>query len=214
MYVPGHFSEDRKEVLHELIRAYPLGALVCAGPTGLEANHIPFLLEESGNGSVSLSGHIARANRIWEELEAGGSALVIFQGPSAYISPGWYPSKLEHGKVVPTWNYVVVHAQGTLRFHHDAIWIRNQLERLTCQMEAGRPAPWAVSDAPAEYIEKMIAHVVGVELVVKNMTGKWKASQNQPDANRTGVIHGLENTGDTSASKLARWLAEFSRTGR
>lgn len=210
MYVPSHFAEERKEVLHALIRAYPLGVLVASGAGGLEANHIPFVLQETACGSVTLSGHVARANCIWKCVEAVTPALAIFQGPAAYVRPGWYPSKQEHGRVVPTWNYVAVHARGVIRFHHDAFWIRNHLERITHQMEAGRSTPWAVDDAPTDYVEAMAARVVGVELVVEQLVGKWKLSQNQPESHRAGVVQGLEREGHSTAADLARLVREWS----
>lgn len=210
MYIPSHFAEDRKEVLYGLIRAFPLGILVLGGSSGPEANHIPFVLQESGDGSVALLGHIARANRIWEGPSEGCQALAIFQGPSAYISPSWYPTKQDHGKVVPTWNYAAVHARGVLRFHQDASWIRHQMGILTQQMEAGRSKPWSVEDAPSDFIATLVSHVVGVELVVERLYGKWKVSQNQSVPNRAGVIEGLKGEGGTGAADMARWVAGWS----
>jgi len=157
---------------------------------------------------------VARANRIWENPTGTEGALVIFQGPAAYVSPGWYPSKHEHGKVVPTWNYVAVHARGAIRFHQDARWIRSQMERLTNQMEATQSVPWSIADAPLEYIEKMVANVVGVEVIVEHLSGKWKVSQNQPEANRAGVVQGLERVGNADAAAIASLVGEYSRGSR
>ena len=208
MYLPSHFAETRPEVLHALVRAQPLAVLVTHGAAGLEANHLPLLLDIGPSGEAALLGHVARANPVWRV--EGVEALAIFQGPQAYVSPSWYPSKREHGKVVPTWNYVTVHAHGRLRVHDDPAWIRNLLDRLTTQMEAPRAEPWAVSDAPADYIEKTIAMVVGVELRVDRLEGKWKLSQNQPAANRAGVIKGLLANGEPEAAALALAMREGS----
>lgn len=204
MYLPSHFAETRPEILHALIRAQPLAALVTHGAAGLEANHLPLCLDIGPAGEAALLGHVARANPVWQI--DGAEALAIFQGPQAYVSPSWYPGKREHGKVVPTWNYVTVHALGRLRIHDDPAWIRRLLDRLTAQMESPRAQPWAVSDAPADYIEKMVSMVVGVELRVERLVGKWKVSQNQPAANRAGVVAGLEATGEAGA--MARAVQE------
>ena len=202
MYLPSHFAETRPEVLHALVRAQPLAVLVTHGAEGLEANHVPLLLDVGPAGETALLGHVARANPVWR-LD-GAEALAIFQGPQAYVSPSWYPSKREHGKVVPTWNYVTVHAYGRLRVHDDPAWLRRLLDRLTTQMEAPRAQPWAVGDAPADYLEKMISMVVGVELRVERLEGKWKVSQNQPAANRAGVIVGLDAMGGADEAAMAR----------
>ncbi len=214
MYVPGHFSEPSNEVMHALIRACPLGLLVVAGASGLEANHIPFFLRVSDEGRATLLGHVARANPIWRMPGGSGAALVVFQGAAGYVSPNWYPSKQDHGRVVPTWNYAAVHAHGTIVFHEDAQWTRTLLEWLTDQMEAGREHPWAVADAPAEYIDKLVANVVGVEVLVEHLTGKWKVSQNQSDANRAGVVNGLHEEGGHAALDLVRLMTEYAGVAR
>ena len=207
MYRPPAFREDRPEVLHGLIRQYPLGVLITQGAEGLDANHIPWWLEVADSGEVRLLGHIARANPLWKSSPMRPEVLVIFQGPAQYISPGWYPTKQVHGRVVPTWNYVVVHAHGRLVFHEDPAWIRAQMERLTGQMEAAQPQPWSIDEAPPEYIEALLATVVGVEIVVDRLEGKWKLSQNQPEVNRAGVVVGLAGRGDPAASEMARLVA-------
>jgi transcriptional regulator len=214
MYVPAHFSEPSDEVMHALIRACPLGVLVVAGAGGLEANHIPFFLRVADGGQATLLGHVARANPVWRTAGAASAALVVFQGPAGYVSPSWYPSKRENGRVVPTWNYAAVHAQGTVTFHDDPRWTRRQMEWLTHQMEAGREHPWAIADAPAEYIDKLVANVVGVEVFVERLTGKWKVSQNQSDANRAGVVNGLKEAGGSAAAELARLVAEHPVASR
>jgi len=204
VYLPSHFTETRPEVLYALIQAQPLAVLVTAGAAGLDANHLPLCLALDVAGEATLLGHVARANPLWRFAGAELEALAIFQGPQAYVSPSWYPSKREHGKVVPTWNYVVVHAHGRLRIHDDPAWVRRLLDRLTAQMESPRAQPWAVSDAPHDYIEKMVAQVVGLELRVERLVGKWKVSQNQPAANRAGVIAGLEAERAPGAEAMVR----------
>jgi transcriptional regulator len=211
VYLPSHFTETRPEVLYALIQAQPLAVLVTAGAAGLDANHLPLCLALDAAGEATLLGHVARANPLWRFAGAELEALAIFQGPQAYVSPSWYPSKREHGKVVPTWNYVTVHAHGRLRIHDDAAWVRRLLDRLTGQMESPRAQPRAVSDAPPDYIEKMVAQVVGVELRVERLVGKWKVSQNQPAANRAGVIAGLEADGDAQAVAMAREVSGRAR---
>jgi len=190
MYRPPAFREDRLEVLHAAIRAHPLATLVTAGPAGLEANHIPFLIEDGGSFGV-LRGHLARANGQLEALRAGAEALVIFQGPQAYVSPAWYAAKAESGKVVPTWNYVAVHCWGSPRVIDDAAWLRGLVGRLTGVHEESRPEPWAVEDAPADYIAAQVKGIAGLQIPVARIEGKWKVSQNRSDADRAGVAAGL-----------------------
>ncbi|HBH51507.1 MAG TPA: transcriptional regulator [Planctomycetaceae bacterium] len=211
MYIPPAFREDRPEVLHAWIRAHPLGTLVTIGDQGLEANQIPWWLEVAETGKLRLLGHVARANPLGQSSATQPEVLVIFQGPSQYISPGWYPTKQEHGRVVPTWNYVVVHAHGRVVFHEDPSWIRAQLERLTDQMEANQPRPWSVGDAPPEYIAALLKSVVGVEILVNRLEGKWKVSQNQPEINRAGVIRALSKMPDSAAQEMARLVGEAAR---
>ena len=200
MYRPPHFREDRIEVLHAAIRAHPLAALVTAGPAGLEANHIPFLIEDGGEFGV-LRAHLARANGQLEALRAGAEALVIFQGPQAYVSPSWYAAKAETHKVVPTWNYVAVHCWGTPRVIDDAAWLRGLVGRLTVSREAAQAEPWAVEDAPADYIAAQIKGIAGLEIPIARIEGKWKVSQNRSGADRAGVAAGL---GDHPMAGLVR----------
>lgn len=214
MYIPSHFSETRTDVLHGLIREFPLGTLLVAGSQGLEANHIPFHLAVEEAGTVVLMGHLARANPLWADAPASKEALVIFKGPDTYISPGWYPSKRGDGKVVPTWNYVAAHAYGTLNFHEDPIWIKRQLELLTDRMEAGQLHPWAVSDAPPEYVDRLVASVVGIEIDVWQLVGKWKVSQNQSPENRIGVMNGLESSACPFRVEMARIVGEHAKDTR
>ncbi|KRB89147.1 FMN-binding negative transcriptional regulator [Noviherbaspirillum sp. Root189] len=200
MYIPSKFEETRTEVMHQLMRDHPLGTLVTLGDQGLNANHLPF--EIASDGALgTLRAHVARSNPVWRDTSAAAEPLVVFQGPRAYISPSFYPTKLEDSRVVPTYNYMVVHAYGTLRVIDDPAWIRAQLERLTQAHEADRSAPWQVGDAPADFIAKLLPALVGIEISITRLLGKWKVSQNQPEINRAGVEAGLraEKTGDAPA---------------
>lgn len=203
MYLPKHFAEERPEVLHELIRRRPLATLVTLSADGLVANSLPLLLVPEEGGRLFLRGHVARANPVWRESLPDVDVLALFQGDDAYISPSWYPAKAEHGRVVPTWNYVTVQARGRLRFIDDPAWLKDLLERLTREHEDQRAAPWRLSDAPVDYIEKMLAAVVGLELEVTQLVGKWKASQNQPVEAREGVVRGLREEGRSGAGDIA-----------
>ena len=200
MYRPPHFREDRIEVLHAAIRAHPLATLVTAGPAGLQANPIPFLVEDGGAFGV-LRAHLARANGQLEALRAAAEALVIFQGPQAYVSPSWYAAKAETHKVVPTWNYVAVHCWGTPRVIDDAAWLRGLVGRLTEAREAAQAKPWAVEDAPADFIAAQIKGIAGLEIPIARIEGKWKASQNRSAADRAGVADGL---GEHPMAELVR----------
>jgi transcriptional regulator len=211
VYLPSHFAETRVEVLHGLIAAHPLGALVVATPGGLDANHIPFEVDPEPAPFGTLSGHIARANPLWREAPRDADALVIFQGPSTYVSPAWYPTKSETGRVVPTWNYAVVHAHGPLRFIDDRAWLRRFVERLTNRHEASRPEPWQVTDAPAEYIEAQLGAIIGLEIPVRRLVGKWKVSQNRSAADRAGVSDAVSREGGQTGQAMARLVRE-SRT--
>lgn len=191
MYVPTHFSETRIDVLHDLVRAHPFGALVVLASHGLDANHIPFEMDPEPAPFGTLRGHVARANPVWRDFSPQTDALALFEGPHAYISPAWYPTKNEHGKVVPTWNYAVVHARGPLRVIEDRDWLRRFVEQLTNRYEAARSDPWKVTDAPPPFIETLIESIVGIEIPIAQLTGKWKVSQNRPEKDRVGVVHGL-----------------------
>ena len=195
MYVPEHFRETRLDVLHAFIERYPLGTLVAVTPDGINANHIPMQWLPTGDGLGLLRGHIARANALWRLLEAGASVLAIFIGPDHYVSPSWYPSKHEHGKAVPTWNYAAVHVTGHIRFIEDAGWLRGLVESLTDEHEGKRVDRWRVTDAPADYIEGMLRAIVGFEIKVSSIEGKFKASQNRPAADRAGVANALRAAG-------------------
>jgi transcriptional regulator len=205
MYQPTHFSEDRLPVLHQLIGDHPLGVLVTMTADGMNANHIPFLLDAARGQFGTLCGHVARSNTVWKDSSPDVEALVVFQGPDAYVSPAFYPSKREHGKVVPTWNYAVVHAYGPLVIRDDAAWLRAFLNRLTDHHEAGRAKPWKVDDAPADFIETMVRAVVGIEIPLTRLIGKRKVSQNRSRADREGVAAGLS----ASASEAERAMAKL-----
>ncbi|OLC00430.1 MAG: transcriptional regulator [Candidatus Rokubacteria bacterium 13_1_40CM_68_15] len=196
MYLPKHFEETRVPVLHELIRAHPLGALVVLTSTGLAANHIPFEVEPDPAPFGTLRGHIARANPLWGDFSRDVEALAIFQGPGTYISPSWYPTKRETAKVVPTWNYAVVHAYGAVRFIDDRAWLREFVEKLTNRHEAERRDRWKVTDAPPDYIEKQLGAIIGLEIPITRLAGKWKVSQNRPAQDRDGVVDGLLQMAD------------------
>ena len=202
MYLPKHFEESRAEVLHELIRAQPLGLLVTLNDAGLQANNVPFVLDaDPAGGPGILRAHVARANAVWRETRGDVEALVVFQGPQAYVSPGWYPSKAEHGRVVPTWNYVTVQARGPLRAIDDAAWVHAFVTRLTTRHEAVQARPWAVADAPPDFIETMTRAIVGIEITLTALTGKWKVSQNRSAADRAGVVSGLQASGLMEAAR-------------
>lgn len=191
MYLPAHFEESRPEVLRALMAAHPLGALVTHTSAGLDANHLPFEFAEEGGPLGTLRAHVARANPVWGGFSRDVDALVIFQGPQAYITPSWYQTKKETGQVVPTYNYCVVHAHGPLLVRDDPGWVHALVARLTQRFEADRPAPWAVTDAPADFIARQVAAIVGLEIPIRRLIGKWKVSQNRPAADRTGVAEGL-----------------------
>jgi len=191
MYVPSHFEEARPEVMHALMRSYPLGVLVVQTAKGLDANHIPFVSDTNPAPWGSLRCHVARANPVWSSLEQARDALVIFQGPDAYVSPSAYEAKRKDGKVVPTWNYVAVHAYGRARVIHDREWLLEQLNALTVEHEAGREHPWRVTDAPSDYTDKLLNAIVGIEITIEKLIGKWKVSQNRSRTDRRNVAEDL-----------------------
>jgi transcriptional regulator len=204
MYQPPAFREDRIEVQHQLIRAHPLGLLITAGPAGLIANPLPFLIDPSGSEKGSLRVHLARANPQWRELEAVEECLVVFQGPQDYVTPSWYATKRETGKVVPTWNYVAIHARGPVTFFNDTERLLQVVTRLTDREEGKRAAPWAVTDAPADFIDGMLKGIVGFSLPITRLEGKWKMSQNRPAEDRAGVVDGLTAGGRDVVAELVR----------
>ena len=214
MYTPKHFEEPRVEVMHQLMRARPLATLVTLASGGLDANHIPLHLTDTPAPFGTLRGHVARANPLWRDFATDVEALAIFHGPDSYITPSWYATKQETGKVVPTWNYAVAHAYGKLRVIDDAAWIRAQLEALTAHNEAKFDHPWSVSDAPREYTDQLIETIVGIEIVITRLTGKWKVSQNQPAKNQAGVIAGLANSDQRDAAEMAALVSAGAKHPR
>jgi transcriptional regulator len=202
MYQPDHFRVDDIAQMHALMRARPFAALVSAGAAGLYATHLPTVLKEEGPfGTIEC--HLARANPHWKDLAAGGEALMIFQGPDAYVTPNWYPSKAEHGKTVPTWNYAVVHAYGRPAVMQDKDWLRRHVGELTAQQEAGEARPWAVTDAPESYVDVMLRGIVGFRFAIARLEGKWKMSQNREMRDRAGVVQGLGQRGEGDDAAVA-----------
>ncbi|SAI74726.1 negative transcriptional regulator of degradative-enzyme production [Bordetella ansorpii] len=199
MYVPQHFSVSDAATLHELIRAYPLGMLVTHGANGLDANHIPFLLDVAGSGQATLHAHVARNNPVWQDVADGGEVLVVFRAGDAYISPNWYPSKHEAHKQVPTWNYRVVHAHGRLTVLDDERFVRGVVARLTRVHEAGQPRPWKMTDSAPEFIDGMLKAIVGIQVDVTQLVGKSKLSQNKS-------LRDLESAG---AAVMARGYSDL-----
>ena len=190
MYLPAHFEQTDRAALHALMREHPLAALVTCGPEGLTADPVPLELDPADGENGTLLGHVARANPLWR-VAAGTSVLAIFNGPQAYVSPSWYASKAATHKVVPTWNYTVVHAHGVLEAVDDAPGLRALVGRLTDRHEAPRAAPWAVQDAPPDYVQQMLRAIVGIRIPIARLVGKWKVSQNRSGDDRLGVATGL-----------------------
>jgi len=203
VYVPSRNAEQRPEVLFDYMEAHPLAALVTSGGEGLIATHLPLLVDRTRGAFGTLAGHIARANPQQRQAREGDEALVIFSGHDAYITPAFYPSKASDGKVVPTWNYVAVHAYGALRYVSDPVALRRHLEALTSRHEAPREQPWSVSDAPTSYIEKQMGAIVGVEIEITRLEGKWKMSQNRSADDIDGVIAGLGASDDPRERAVA-----------
>lgn len=195
MYIPKQFEESNVEVLHQLIREKPLATLVTINDGGIEANHVPLLLSNQAKPYGTLCGHVAKANPLWKDHPADKDVLVIFHGADGYVTPSWYASKAEAGKVVPTWNYVSVQAQGKLRVIHEPDWILSQLESLTAHNEAGFEPAWTVADAPQQFIHTLLDAIVGIEIEITDLKGKWKVSQNRSDQDRASVISGLSGVG-------------------
>lgn len=203
MYLPSHHEEKDLSVLHALIQAHPLGAWVTLDDEGFTANHIPFILDASRGQHGTLRAHVARANPVWQTLNAAAPSLVIFQGAQTYITPNWYPSKQLNGRVVPTWNYAVVHAHGTAKIIHDRGWLLQTITDLTNQNESGQPAPWKVADAPAEFIDRLVGAIVGIEIPITRIVGKWKVSQDEAIADRLGTAEALARLGDANSLAMS-----------
>lgn len=209
MYLPKHFAEAQADALHQAMAAFPLASLITLGPRGVEANPVP-LLWVAGGEHGRLRGHLARANPAWREHPADAEVLAVFSGPQCYVSPNWYPSKREHGKAVPTWNYLTVQARGRMRVIEDETWLRALLSELTARHEAVEPQPWTLDEAPADYLAAMLRAVVGIEIEIAELVGKWKLSQNQPPANREAVVATLEARADAAGRAVAAWMRTVS----
>jgi len=210
MDIQPQFKESRASVLQDLICRHPLATFVIHS-NELVVNHFPLVFDEAGEQGV-LKGHVPRSNSLWKALEGGLQAVAIFQGPQAYITPSWYPSKHEHGKAVPTWNYAVVHAHGRASAVHDADWLTEHLNLLTHQQEASQKLPWKVADAPAEFTAKMIEQLVGIEMPIASITGKWKVSQNRSHADQLGVSAGLRSRGSSVDLAMEALVADRGRS--
>ncbi len=202
MYCPAHFQENRLTEIISLIEQFPLASMICNSPSGLVADHIPLMYEGEPGTSGNLIGHVAKNNPLWQ-LSADQELLVIFQGPSTYISPNWYATKSEAGKVVPTWNYAVVHAYCTLEAIHDSQQVLQIISELTDQHEASQQHPWRVADAPSEFTDRLVGNIVGIKLKINRIQGKWKVSQNQPQQNQESVVQGLLAEGSDAQTQMA-----------
>ena len=206
MYIPRANREERIPELHKLMLEHPFASLITMGSSGLFASHIPMVLEQN-DGLGRLKGHLSRANTQWRDYSPDVEALAIFSGPQHYITPNWYPEKQETGKVVPTWNYVVVHAYGRLKVIEDREWLMSHLEKLTSTHEAKSPVPWKIGDAPADFIASQANGIVGLQIDISRLEGKWKVSQNRSEEDRSGVAQGLSEL-DTSESLAMKALVE------
>ena len=204
MYIPAHFAETRPEALHRIMREHPLGMLVTHSSAGLDADHIPFELDVSAGTQGALIAHVARANTLWQRCPTGTPVMVVFRGEQAYISPNWYPSKHESHRQVPTWNYEVVHAHGTLTVHDDERFVRRVVAQLTRRHEATEPKPWKMGDSSPEYIDTMLRNIVGLEVTLMSLVGKVKLSQNRELRDRRGAADTLDSRGHTALAQAMR----------
>jgi transcriptional regulator len=208
MYVPKHYEESDISVLHALIRSQPLGTWVTFDDGELLANHIPFLVDSARGKHGTLIGHVARANPVWQTFSKTVNSVVAFQGPQTYITPSWYPSKHAHGKAVPTWNYAVVHAYGMPRAIENRDWLFQHVNQLTDVHEADQAVPWKVADAPQEFTDKMLQAIVGIEIPIDRLAGKWKVSQNRSQPDRLGVVAGLSAREDAQSREMASLVGQ------
>lgn len=206
MYIPTHHALADTDTAHALIESHALGAWVFEGPDGLVANHLPFFLERGRGAQGTLIGHVSRANPAWRALGTGRHSVVMFRGPQGYVSPGWYPGKAAHGRVVPTWDYVVAHAHGVARAVHDRDWLLRMLNRLSDAHEASQPTPWRVGDAPADFIERLLRGIVGIEMPIDRLEGKLKASQDEDLHDRRGTVVGLRQATTEDARRMGEWV--------
>ena len=208
MYLPKQHEESNLSVLHALVRSHPLGTWVTQGNDELLANHIPFLLDPTRGERGTLVGHVARANPVWQSFSSTVNSVVVFQGPETYITPSWYPSKHAHGKAVPTWNYAVVHAHGLPAAYEDRAWLLDHVSQLTTVHEADQALPWKVGDAPQEFTERLLQAIVGIEIPIAKLIGKWKVSQNRPEPDKLGVVAGLLSRNSASSKAMASLVNE------
>ncbi|HXC95341.1 MAG TPA: FMN-binding negative transcriptional regulator [Edaphobacter sp.] len=210
MYIPNANKEDRIPVLHKFMQDHPFASLITMNSSGLFASHIPVVLEETGPLG-QLKCHISRANTQWRDFTPTIQALAIFSGPQHYITPSWYPERQETAKVVPTWNYAVVHAYGHLKVVEDSEWLMAHLTSLTHQHEAASPTPWQIGDAPSDYIATQIRGIVGLEMTIERLEGKWKVSQNRPERDRIGVANGLADLNTTESLQMKNLVEKRDR---
>lgn len=210
MYLPEQFHVADRAQMHALMRARPFATLVSAGAAGLVATHLPTLLKPDEASAGVIECHVARANAHWKDFAGGLEALMIFQGAEGYVSPAWYPSKAEHGKVVPTWNYATVHAYGHAVTVSDRAWLERHVSELTDQQEHGQDTPWATSDAPGSYIDVMLRGIVGIRFDIARLEGKWKMSQNRDAADRAGAARGLRARGEGDDAEVADLVDQFA----
>lgn len=211
MFQPAIFQETRLDVMHGLMRTHPFATLISSATGELTADHIPMILHDDEGEHGTLRGHVSVGNPLFIKTDGALDVLTVFQGPQTYITPSWYASKQEHGKVVPTWNYAVVHARGTLTFNRDESWLLRHLHDLTQQHEGHRPNPWAVSDAPEDFVKRQLRGLVGFEIQVSNIDGKWKVSQNKNDADKSGVASGLLDEKTANANAISKFVTERSQ---
>lgn len=207
MYIPPHFAQPDAEELQRVIRDHPLGMLVTHGDAGLDANHIPFEFDPAVGPHGLLTAHVARSNPVWQQCTTGSTVMVVFRGAEAYISPNWYPSKHDAHRQVPTWNYEVVHAHGTITVRDDERFVRGIVARLTRRHEAAEPRPWKMSDSAPEYIDDLLGKIVGLEIAVSSLVGKFKLSQNREERDRL-------NAADTLAARGRDEIAERMRSAK
>lgn len=200
--------------MHGLIQARPLATIVTLSTNGIEANHVPLHLSPGEGQYGTLRGHIARSNSMLCEMIQDLDALAVFHGPDSYISPSWYPTKKEHGRAVPTWNYAVVHAYGPLRIIDNAAWLFDHLQTLTTQHETGFDEPWKISDAPSDFTEKLLGAITGIEITITRLNGKWKASQNQPPTNQAGIVEGLNEREGARELEMADLITQVNSNKR
>ncbi len=211
MHIPSSFKEANPETLHQLIQNYPLGTLIVSQGDRVNVDHLPFYLKNINNEKLCLQSHIAKANPLWNMCVEGQEVLVVFHGPNAYVSPNFYPSKIETGKAVPTWNYSVVHVRGRIHFKHEGGWILQVLKDLSNFHETNQSKPWSISDAPKTYIDALVKAVVGFEIIVDDMVGNFKLSQNKSEADYAGVVKGLSSSGHESDNLLAKQMQGLSK---